>query len=175
MAYLFESERLGFRELSQADYPALCAILQDEETMYAYAHAFSDAEAQAWLDRQLTRYREDGFGLWAVILKQSGRMIGQCGLSWQDVEGEKLLEIGYLFNRAYWHNGYAAEAAAACRRYAFETLGASEVCSIIRDSNLASINVAIRNGMLARRRFVKRYYDMDMPHIVFSVKNPDKG
>lgn len=167
---VLETERLHLREITRADYPALCDILQDEAVMYAYEHAFSDEETRDWLDKQINRYRYDGFGLWAVILKESGAMIGKCGLSWQDAGGEKLLEIGYLFNRRYWHNGYAAEAAAACRRYAFETLGADEVCSIIRNTNLASINVAIRNGMLARQYFVKQYYGMNMPHIVFSIK-----
>lgn len=171
MMMKFETARLRVREMTQDDYPSLSAILQDEAAMYAYEHAFSDAETQAWLDNQLKRYGEDGFGLWAVTLKETGQMIGQCGLSWQDAEGERLLEIGYLLNRQFWHRGYAIEAAAGCKRYAFQVLGAKEVHSIIRDTNLSSMNVAIRNGMLARRRFVKHYYGVDMPHIVFSVGN----
>ena len=59
---ILETERLILRKMTQEDYPALCRMLQDPLCMYAYEHAFSDEEAQAWLDRQLTRYREDGFG-----------------------------------------------------------------------------------------------------------------
>lgn len=170
METIFETKRLILRKMTHDDYPALSAILQDETAMYAYEHAFGDEETKEWLERQIRRYREDGFGLWAVVLKEAGKMIGQCGLSWQEAEGEMLPEIGYLFNRQYWHNGYAAEAAAGCKLYAFETLGFNEVYSIIRDINLPSINVAIRNGMLARRRFVKHYWGVDMPHIVFSAR-----
>ncbi len=159
-----ETERLYLRELTQADFAPLCEILQDEAAMYAYAGAFSDAEAQAWLDRQLSRYREWGFGLWAVILKETGGMIGQCGLTMQPWKGRELLEIGYLFNRAHWHHGYATEAAKACKQYAFDRLGAQEVCSIIRDTNAASQRVALRNGMTAANSAVKRYRGIDMPH-----------
>ncbi len=51
----------------------LCAILQDEQTMYAYEGAFSDEEVQEWLDRQRARYREYGFGFWAAVGKERGK------------------------------------------------------------------------------------------------------
>ncbi len=157
--------------MNQEDYPSLAAILQDEQTMYAYETPFSAEETQAWLDRNLARYKEDGFGLWAVILKDDGTMIGQAGLTWQSIgESSKVLEVGYLFNRSYWGKGYAIEAARACKKYAFAKLNSSEVYSIIRDSNVSSMNVAIRNGMLARGSFIKRYRGMDMPHLIFSAK-----
>jgi len=166
---ILETPRLILREMTQEDYPALAAILQDGETMYAYEGALGGEETQAWLEKQLERYKKDGFGLWAVVLKESGEMIGQAGITWQVVDGRRLPEIGYLFNRAHWGNGYAIEAAAACKTYAFERFGFNKVCSIVRDTNLPSINVAIRNGMLARHRFTKHYRGIDMPHIVFVV------
>ena len=55
---IFETDRLYLRKMNQDDYGALCKILQDEETMYAYEGAFSDAEVQDWLDRQLARYEK---------------------------------------------------------------------------------------------------------------------
>lgn len=166
---ILETDRLILREMSQADFPDLCKILQDEEVMYAYEHAFSVAEVQEWLDRQLQRYREYGFGLWAVILKETGEMIGQCGLTMQDSGSGSVLEVGYLFQKAFWHHGYATEAAVACKDYAFTVLKAAEVYSIIRDSNLPSQAVARRNGMTAHGTLVKHYYGMDMPHLLFSV------
>ena len=171
---ILETERLRLRKLEAEDFTALCRVLQDEAAMYAYAHAFSDAEVQDWLDRQRARYREDGFGLWAVELRQSGRVIGQCGLTMQDFGGRRVPEIGYLFERAHWHRGYATEAARACRDFAFDTLGAKTVYSIIRDTNAASRAVALRNGMVPVARVVKHYRGMDMPHIVYAVRRPDE-
>lgn len=161
---ILETERLYLRELTQDDFKDLCKILQDEETMYAYEGAFNDAEAQEWLDRQISRYGKWGFGAWAVILKEIDELIGQCGLTMQPWKDREVLEIGYLFNRSYWHKGYATEAAEACKKYAFEILDANEVCSIIRDTNTASQNVALRNGMTVSDSSVKHYRGVDMPH-----------
>lgn len=165
-----ESERLFMRELVQEDFDDLCKILRDEETMYAYEGAFSEEEAHEWLNRQIERYRKWGFGLWAVILMESGELIGQCGLTMQPWKGEEVLEIGYLFRRDMWHNGYATEAARACKKYAFEVLSASEVCSIIRDTNIPSQNVAFRNSMTRTDSAVKHYKGVDMPHYRYIVK-----
>ena len=174
MNWILETERLRLRELTWADYDGLCLMLRDAETMYAYEHAFSEAEAREWLQRQFDRYAEYGFGLWAVILKETGELIGQCGLTMQDGGNfRRVLEVGYIFNRAYWHRGYATEAARACRDYAFNKLGAKEVFSIIRDGNAASVNVALRNGMEPRGRLVKHYYGIDMPHTLYSARVAD--
>ncbi len=170
---ILETQRLLLREMTQADYPALAEILQDRVAMFAYEHAFSDEETQTWLDRMRERYAKDGFGLWAVVCKETGEMIGQCGLTWQNYEGERVLEIGYLFQRKHWKKGYAIEAARACKHYAFETLHVNEVFSIIRDNNVASMNVAIRNGMTIRGTFIKHYYGIDMPHFAFSVRKDE--
>lgn len=164
MRMILETERLYLREMEQSDFEALCRILQDEDTMYAYEGAFSDNEVHEWFDRQIARYQKWGFGLWAVVLKETNEMIGQCGLTMQPWKEDEVLEIGYLFERSYWHNGYAAEAAKACKKYAFETLNAMEVCSIIRDTNTASQNVAVRNGMTKKDRWTKHYKGVDMPH-----------
>lgn len=169
-----QTKRLFLREMTQTDFNDLCKMLKDKDVMYAYEHAFSDKEAHEWLDRQIQRYKDYGFGLWAVILKDNGEMIGQCGLTMQDTDDKQVLEIGYLFCKEYWHNGYATEAAKACKDYAFENLLANEVYSIIRDNNIASQNVAKRNGMTVCGKFVKHYYGIDMPHLLFCVKN-EKG
>lgn len=161
---ILETERLYLRRINQKDFTSLCKIMQDEETMYAYEGAFSDAEVQEWLDRQISRYKKWGFGLWAMVLKETDEMIGQCGLTMQPWKEEEVLEVGYLLQRIFWHKGYATEAARACKKYAFETLNADEVCSIIRDTNTASRKVAARNGMTVRDSWTKHYRGVDMPH-----------
>ncbi len=166
---ILETERLYLRHLSQHDFENLCHTLQDGQAMYAYEGAFTDAEVQEWLDRQLMRYEKYGYGLWAVVLKETGEFVGQCGLTMQPWKAREVLEIGYLFARKYWHKGYCTEAAIACKSYAFNVLGATEVCSIIRDTNNASRNVAVRNGMTVVDTWTKHYRGVDMPHLRYVV------
>lgn len=167
---IIETERLYMREMEQSDLRALCRVLQDAEVMYAYEHAFPDEEVQDWLDRQIERYHRDGIGLWAAVLKETDEIIGQCGLTIQECNGEDVVEVGYLFEKAYWHQGYASEAAIACKEYAFDRLGIDEVYSIIRDTNTASQKVAMRNGMTKKGQMTKYYYGMTMPHYIYSSK-----
>ena len=158
--------------MTEDDLPALRAILQDAETMTAYEGAFDEEMVQAWFHRMRDRYRDDGFGLWAVTLRESGEMIGQCGLTRQHILDDDVIEVGYLFNRAHWHRGYAVEAATGCRDHAFTALDADRVWAQVRDTNVASMNVAIRLGMTVRGRFMKHYRRVDMPHLAFAVDRP---
>ena len=171
---ILETDRLALREMTDGDFPALCRMLQDGEVMYAYEHAFSDQEAWDWLRRQQERYRTDGFGLWAVVEKCSGEMVGQAGLTWQDCEGEPVLEVGYLLKRRHWHQGYAAEAAEGCKRYAFEKLGQRAVCSVIKADNTASIRVAERIGMEKADEFITQYFNGDMLHFLYRVERAEE-
>jgi len=165
---VIETQRLQLREMTPADRQALCRSLQDSEVMYAYNGPFSDEEVDEWLERQLVRYRQWGYGLWAVVLKATGEMIGQCGLTLQQWNGLEMLEAGYLFQHSHWHQGYATEAARACMDYAFGTLNSPLVCSIIRDNNLPSQQVALRNGMTRQTGvMVKHYRGAGMPHWLF--------
>ena len=102
---VLETERLILREMGQSDFGDLAGILQDPEVVYAYEHHFTDQDVQEWLDRQIKRYETDGFGLWALILKTTGEMVGQAGLTMQPCRGEEVLEIGYLLKKKYWHHG----------------------------------------------------------------------
>ncbi len=169
MKIILETPRLFLREMTPDDFGGLCVLLQDGEAMYAYEGAFSDAEVLEWLERQRARYARDGFGLWGMIEKETGRFIGQAGLTLQDADGTEETEIGYLLNRDVWHRGYASEAAAACRDYAFGALGKVRVVSLIRDSNRASQRVAERIGMKKEGLFIKRFRNVDMPHFIYAV------
>lgn len=170
---ILKTERLILREMTQADFPDLCEILQDSRVMYAYEGSFTDREVQEWLEKQLARYQKDGIGLWAAVEQATGKIAGQVGLTWQDADGKQVLEVGYLLKYRFWHKGFASEAAKGCMDYAFQQMGADKVYSIIRDTNTASQNVARRNGMKPEFTFVKHYRGIDMPHIVFSISKED--
>ena len=166
---IIETERLYLREMTEADYPDLCEMIQDEETMYAYNGAMSDRESREWLERQLARYERYGFGFWAVCLKETDEMVGQCGLTMQPWQDTEVLEIGYLLKKKYWHRGYATEAAVACKKYAFENLNRAKVYSIIKSDNLASMKIAESIGMIKEDEFITQYYNGEMLHFLYSV------
>lgn len=174
-----ETPRLLMREMTWDDLPALRSILGDPETMTAYEGTFDEDMMLEWMERMLQRYTDDGFGLWAVTLRdaqdESDVMIGQCGLTRQHIMGDDVVEVGYLFNRSFWHKGYAIEAATACRDHAFSTLEVNRLYAQVRDTNVASMNVAIRLGMTVRGRFIKQYRGVDMPHLAFAVDRPVDG
>ena len=91
---IVRTERLVLRTLEESDWDGLCKILQDEEVMYAYEGAFDAQEVRNWLEKQWGRYREDGFGLWCVTEKDTGTMVGQCGITYQEWDGKRVPEIG---------------------------------------------------------------------------------
>lgn len=166
---ILETERLYLREMNQSDFEDLAEILQNSRVMYAYEHDFSDNDVQEWLDRQITRYKKYGFGLWAVILKSTDEMIGQAGLTMQPYKDNEVLEIGYLLKERFWHHGYASEAANGCKKYAFEQLNRDKVYSIIKSDNYASMKVAKSMGMKKEDEFVTQYYNGDMLHFLYSI------
>ncbi|HIW15105.1 MAG TPA: GNAT family N-acetyltransferase [Firmicutes bacterium] len=166
---ILETERLILREMDQEDFSDLAQMLQNPRVMVAYEHDFSDEDVQRWLDRQKSRYETYGFGLWAMILKKTGEMIGQAGLTMQPYKGKQVLEIGYLLKEAYWHHGYAREAAAGLKKYAFETLNREKVYAIIKTDNTPSQRVAESIGMTREDEFLAGYHHGNRPHFLYAV------
>jgi [ribosomal protein S5]-alanine N-acetyltransferase len=153
------------------DASALHAVLGDEETMRFYPHALSRQEVDQWIARQITRY-PTGTGLLGIVLKENGRLIGDCGPIWQDVEGVSELEIGYHVHRNHQRQGHATEAARAVLDYAFTTLACdhqiNHVISMIRPENLPSRRVAEKNGLTLARTVHWHGYD----HCVYTIDRP---
>lgn len=167
---ILETERLYLREMTFEDKKDLSEMLQDPKVMYAYEHEFSDMDVQIWLERQIARYHKDGFGLWAIILKETDEMIGQAGLTIQKCMEEEVLEIGYLLKKRFMHHGYAKEAAEGCKRYAFDQLNAAKVHSIIKADNVSSMKVAQAIGMYKEKEFIAHYYNGDQLHYLFTIQ-----
>ena len=152
---ILETERLFLREMNMNDLHALYAVLADPEIMRHYPYSFDEHRVREWIGRNMDRYREYGFGLWAVCLKETGEMIGDCGLTLQPIDGEMLPEIGYHIRRDCQRKGYAREAALAVRDWAFRNTDHPAVYSYCKYTNIPSIRTAESIGM----RFEKEYPD----------------
>jgi ribosomal-protein-alanine N-acetyltransferase len=163
---ILETPRLILREFSADDVDVLAIILSDPETMRFYPAPLDQAGVESWIARNRQRYTKDGHGLWAMVLKSSGELIGDCGLTVQDVEGANEIEIGYHVRRDHWGQAFATEAARACRDYGFAHLGVSRLVSIIRLENFASRRVAEKNGMVIWREVTRT----DLPHVVYAIR-----
>lgn len=143
-----ETARLWLRPMQQDDFTALLQIFTDPQVMAAFGgELFTPAQMQGWLDRNLAHQAEFGYGLFAVIHKDDGLLIGDCGLEQMHVAGEPAAELGYDFRSDHWRQGFATEAAAAVRDYAFTELRLPQLISLIRVGNLASRRVAEKVGM----------------------------
>ena len=142
-----ETKRLLLRELTPEDFDALYAVLADSDIMRHYPYTFDEARVQNWIRKNMERYRVFAFGLWAVCLKPTGEMIGDCGLTMQTINGTILPEIGYHIAKAHQRRGYAKEAARAVRDWTFLHTPFGTVYSYMKEENTASSAVARANGM----------------------------
>lgn len=159
------TERLRLRELTLADLDFVEELMSHPEVMRFFAKCYSRAEAEDWVRRQRERYETVGHGYWLVEEKTLGHPVGQAGVMLIEVEGAELPALGYIIHRPYWGRGYATEAAAASRDYAFDTLGRRRVITLIRPENRASQRVAEKIGMRAERQTTFAGFE----HVLFSA------
>jgi RimJ/RimL family protein N-acetyltransferase len=142
-----QTARLILRPFTRDDVPALEAVIGDPVAMQWYPAPFDRAGVEQWIERNIARYENDGHGLWAMVLKSSGELIGDCGCVVQIVEDRNEIEIAYHVRPDLWGNGYATEAARACMDYAFNVIQVCRVISMIRPENVNSRRVAEKNGL----------------------------
>ena len=150
MDAVIETELLILRKLTLDDLQGLNRILSDKETMAYYPKPFDLDETRDWIVWNIENYRKYGFGLWAVILKETNQFLGDCGITMQEILGSLAPEIGYHIDKRFWKKGYATQAASACLRYAFDVAGFDEVYSYQKYTNIASRRVAEKMGMTLR-------------------------
>ena len=166
---ILETPRLVLREFSADDADALTLILSDAETMRFYPAPLDRAGVEEWIARNRRRYADHGHGLWALTLKLSGELIGDCGLTVQHVDGVDEVEIGYHVRRDLWGHGLATEAARACRDYGFARLAVERLISLIRPENEPSRRVAEKNGM----RVWKEITWHGLQHLVYAISREE--
>ena len=153
--HILETERLFLRELNNDDFDALYRVFADKDSMRHYPYTFDEERVRKWIETNIERYRVFGFGLWAVCLKETGEMIGDCGLTMQNINGFIRPEIGYHIRSDKQRCGYAKEAASAVRDWAFSHTTFKIVYSYMRAENIPSVKTAESIGMY----LVNKYAD----------------
>ncbi|MDI2037179.1 GNAT family N-acetyltransferase [Paenarthrobacter nitroguajacolicus] len=138
--------RLRFREMTEADLDAMSAMLGDPAVMTFYPAPKTREEAAAWIRWNQANYASHGYGLW-IVETPDGGFVGDCGLTWQNVNGRSELEVGYHVRAELQGRGYATEAATACREFARDVVGVELLVAIIHPQNEASRRVAGNLGM----------------------------
>lgn len=153
--YIFQSERLGFREWTTADIKPLAEICSDNEVMRYFPSVLTEQETEALIEKFITTYDEKGYTFYPVDLLETGQLIGFIGFSYTAFEGEfkPMIEIGWRLAKAYWNKGLATEGALKCLDYARENLAFKTVFSFTAKVNLPSQRVMQKAGM----RFVKEF------------------
>ena len=149
-----ESPRLFLRRFDENDVEAILKFRGDSQVMqFSVSGPESREDIRIkYLPSCMKRYARDGFGQWAVVRKNDGSCIGECGICAQKVDGSREYEISYRLRRDCWGQGLATEAAQACRDYGFKQIGLTRMISIIEQGNAASIRVAGKMGMTLEKR-----------------------
>ena len=143
---VIETERLYLREMTENDFEALHKVLADSDTMQHYPYEFDENRVRNWIARNTERYRIFGFGLWAVCLKETGEVIGDCGLTMQLIDGDIKPEIGYHIRSDKQRNGFAKEAAIAVRDWTFNNTPFNVIYSYMKHTNEPSAKTAVAYG-----------------------------
>ena len=146
----------------------MAEMLGDPEVMQYYPKTEDRAGAADSIQRQMDRYAQWGYGPWLVMNKETSQPIGRVGLIHQVVGGVSEVEVGYMIHRPFWRQGFAFEAAAACRDYAFSTFNRERVISLVRLENLPSQAVARKMGMQPEKETIH----WNLRHIVFAMERP---
>lgn len=162
VALPLETPRLLIRSFTLQDAAALHErVFGDPEAMKFIPRGASPSveRTRGSVERFIRHEREHGFGLWAVELKETGELIGDCGLFLVQGTGPEV-EVAYHFGRPWWGQGIATEAASACLRFGFSECALSEIIAICFPEHIASRRVMEKAGM----RYVgpARYYDLDL-------------
>lgn len=168
---VIETERLYLRELVPADRDELAKVLCDAESMIYYPAPFTLKRVEQWIEWNIDNYGRYGHGLWAVIRKEDGAFLGDCGVTMQDIEGEMMPEVGYHIIKQYCRQGYASEAAKACMDYVFKASGYKRLVTYTKSDNIPSIGVALKNGMTFVKNFEKVVMGETVRESLYQTKN----
>lgn len=158
-----ETARLRFRHLTLEDIDDLFRLYSDPEVM-RYLLPRNIEQTQTSLRKHIKQWLEYNFGMWAVIHKQSGKMIGRCGLGL--LENTRQVELGYVLDKDFWHQGLATEASIETLKYGFCQIKLSQIVAIANPENIASVRVIQKVGMKYQKNAY--YYGQDVVYYAIS-------
>ena len=170
-----ETERLRLRQWQDKDYTHFAEMSQDADVMRYFPSTMSSSESTDFADRFREVIERQGWGIWAVALKQSDQFIGLTGLQHQPdrFEFSPCTEIAWRIARPFWRQGYASEAARAAVRYGFESIGLEQIVAFTVSGNDASIGVMRKLGMTTDgERFLHPEMPADHPlaeHVLYRL------
>lgn len=164
-----ETSRLRLRAFTPGDLDELYLVFGDGEVMtYISGGKPRTREAtETGLLRTIEGWRDRGFGLWAVVEKESSRVVGYCGLIF--LEGTTEIELAYGLAKSSWGKGFATEAARASLGFGFEELKLERIVAVVNPQNVASQRVLEKLGMKYRRN--AHHYDADLMYYEISKGN----
>jgi RimJ/RimL family protein N-acetyltransferase len=169
VSVVLETGRLVLREFEPADLDPYAAMIGDPETMSYYPRPYTRDEARDFIERNVARYRANGFGLWVIEERRSGAFVGDCGLAVTLVEGITEVEVIWHVVRDRWREGIATEAARAVRDHGWASVGLRRLVALVRPENEPSVGVARKLGMEVEREVAHH----DLPHLLFATRPPD--
>jgi RimJ/RimL family protein N-acetyltransferase len=168
------TERLVMRTWRADDRDPFAAMNADPEVMRYFPSVQDRASSDAFADRIERRFAEQGFGLWALELRETGEFIGFTGLNPMpdDVPGAGGMEAGWRSARHVWRRGYATEAAQEALRVGFAHVGLAEIWSLTAALNTPSVAVMRRLGMKEHATVEHPRIDVChpiRPHVVYRL------
>lgn len=164
-----ETTRLQLRPYTLEDLDELAVILSNPEVMRYSPRGSIPQEkvtevTQEILEFFIQHWKQYGFGVWAVVEKATGKLIGHCGLNFLPNSPE--VEVLYRLSQAYWHQGIATEATKASLRYGFEEVKLDKIVAITLPEHIASRRVMEKAGL----RYEKdaHFYNLDVVYYALS-------
>jgi len=160
-----ETQRLRIRSFDPADAAAMLEVFGDPEVR-KFLPPFPDPTLESMgksVARRMAMERDHGHGLWAVEVRETGELIGDCGLMLVEGTGPEV-ELAYHYKRSAWNHGYGTEAATACLAHGFGPVGLEEIIAICFPENVGSWRVMEKAGM--RYEGMARYYGLDLKKYV---------
>ena len=167
---LLETNRLLLRHLVMEDLNDLFALYKDPEIRRYFPEGVLNLEETKeeleWHMNGHPKYPE--LGLWATIHKETRKFVGRCGLLPWEIDGRLEVEIAYLLDKSFWHQGLATEAAKSILDYGFGKLNLTRLICLIDPENIASQRVAERIGMTLERK-VDGIDGDNYPTLIYSI------